>query len=382
MKRFIFLFLLIFCKVTANAQSNPVDQEKLMELYQTQRYTDAVAYLQTVYGTDITDVKQLRQLAYANMMAGNLLVAEKNYLKLYETQPTSLPLLFNLASISNRRGDKQKAKFYYQEIIKIDSTNFNVYNQLSSLYPAPDAPEKLFYLKKANVINPAHADVAFDLASGLNMTKKNDSAYLVLKPALAADTNNIMLLKAKLPICIVLKKFDEALLTGEKILSLGDSATNVISNIGRVYFNMKQYEKAIKMYKILEKTDQKNESTLYYTALSYRELKDFPQSELYIKATIKEGISPFTSIYYKTLGEIYEKRVQVKNANQSYNKSLEFDNNGEVYYNLALLNDGPLANKKLAIKYYKQFLMSKPDAEKYKEVLVYVKERLAYLAKV
>lgn len=381
MKQLIFLFLLIICKLSVIAQTNPVNQEKLLEYYQTQRYSEAAAYLQTVYGAEITDPKALSQVAYANMMSGNLVMAEKYYLKLYEIQPAGLPLLFNLASISKRRGDDKKAKFYYEEILKTDSTNFNVYTQLAAMYVNPIAPEKIYNLKKANAINPAHGDVAVELAGSLNMLKKNDSAYVVLQPAIAADSGNMMLLKAKLPVCIALKKLDEALLTGERLLRQGDSSAYVISNLGRAYFNTQQYEKAINMYKIIEKMEMKSESTLYYTALCYRELKNYPLSELYIKATIKEGISPFTSIYYKTLGEVYEKKVQIKNANQSYNKSLEFDNNGEVYYNLALLNDGPLANKKLAVKYYKQFLMSKPDAEKYKEVVVYVKGRLTDLAK-
>lgn len=382
MKRLIYLLLICCSTLIAAAQTAPAaDQEKLLEFYQTQRYAEAAAYLQTIYGTELSSAKELTQIAYTNMMAGNLVPAEKYYLKLYEMQPKSLPVLFNLASISQRRGNTSKSKQYYQEIIKIDSTNFNVYRLLASMYTFPLAPEKLYYLKKANTINPTNADVAFDLASSLNLDKKNDSAYVVLEPALAVDSNNMMLLKAKLPICLALKKLDEALLTGEKLFSYGDSSTYVLLTMGRTYFTAKRYQKALNMFKLIESSQQQNESSLYYMAMCYRELKDYPNSERYMKQTIKEGISQYTSVYYKTLGEIYEKKEQVKNANQSYTKSLEFENNGEVYYNLALLNDGPLANKKLAVKYYKQFLQNKPDPEKYKEVIVYVQDRIKVLPK-
>lgn len=378
----LLIFLGCFCcyTLTAFAQSgNTLDKEKLLEYYQNQRFKDAAMYLQTLYGENSKDPKEISQLAYTNMMAGNLPLAEKNYMKLYALQPASLPVLFNLASIGRRRGDDNKAKRYYLEIIKLDSMNFNVYKQLASIVPNPMSPEKQLYLKKANALAPADPDVAFDLANSFNLTKKNDSAYLVLKPALAADTANMILLKAKLPVCLALKKMDEAILTGETLMAYGDSSSYVLNNMGKIYFASKSYDKSLRLFKTIEHMEQQNESTLYYTALCYRELKDYPHAADYMTKSIKEGISPYMSNYYKILGEVYEKTEQLKKAGQSYQKSLDFENKGEVYYNLALLNDGKLNNKKVAVKYYKKFLNSNPDPEKYREVLDYIKQRLVLL---
>ncbi|MGY0038189.1 hypothetical protein [Pedobacter sp. NJ-S-72] len=97
--------------------------------------------------------------------------------------------------------------------------------------------------------------------------------------------------------------------------------------------------------------------------------------------SIKESISPYMANYYKILGEVYEKTEQIKMANQSYQKSLDYENKGEVYYNLALLNDFKLKNKKAAVKYYQKFLNSKPDLEKYQEVVDYIKQRMVSIAK-
>ena len=376
----IFLGFLCCYTLTGSAQSGHIlDKEKLLEYYQNQRFKEAAVYLQALYGEDSKDLKEISQLAYTNMMAGNLPVAEKNYMKLYTLQPASLPVLFNLASIWRRRGDDNKAKSYYLEIIKLDSMNFNVYKQLAAMVPNPMSPEKQFYLKKANALAPADPDIAFDLANSFNLTKKNDSAYQVLKPALAADTVNLMLLKAKLPVCLVLKKLDEAILTGEKLMAYGDSSSYVLNNMGKTYFVLKSYDKSLQLFKTIEHMQQQNESTLYYTALCYRELKDYPHAAEYMTKSIKEGISPYTSNYYKILGEVYEKTEQIKKADQSYQKSLGFENKGEVYYNLALLNDGKLNNKKAAVKYYKKFLDSSPDPQKYNEVVDYIKQRLTVL---
>ena len=124
-----------------------------------------------------TDEKALAQLGYVNLMAGNLNEAENNYLKLYASQPKSLPVLFSLATIQLKRGNDEKAKSYYDEIIAIDSTNFNAYKQLASLVDEADySGQKFNYLKKANLLNPTEAEVVFELCQiYLKMDRQNEA---------------------------------------------------------------------------------------------------------------------------------------------------------------------------------------------------------------
>ncbi|WEK19632.1 MAG: tetratricopeptide repeat protein [Candidatus Pedobacter colombiensis] len=380
MRKLLYLIIALNIPLFSIAQNAAkVDQEKLLDFYQAQRYMEAADYLKSVYNDDTEVPKEISQLAYTNMMAGNLPLAEKYYLKLYNYQPNNLPVLFNLANISHRRGDDAKAKSYYLEIIKIDSTNFNVYKQLADMVASSSSPEKISYLKKANAIQPIHPDVAFDLSFSLNLINQKDSAYTVIQTALAADTSNMTLLKAKMPICIALLKIDETIQTGNQLMTFGDSSNFVLNNLGKAYFIKKDYPKALALFKIIEKLQQQNEATLYYTAVCYRELKDYPNSIEYMNLAIKESISPYTSKYYKTLGEVYEVNSMIQKANDSYLRSLSFENDGSVFYNLGLINDFKTAHKNTAVKYYKLYLASKPDPVKYKEVIDYIKLRIANL---
>jgi len=377
MTKLIYFLLVLSIPFTSAGQTPAnIDQEKLLEYYQSQRYLEAADYLNTVYSPDTEIPKELAQIAYTNLMAGNLPLAEKNYLKLYKQQPTSLPILFSLASIARRRGDDAKAKLHYLEIIKLDSLNFNVYKQMANMILIPMSPEKIYYLKKANAIQPTDADIAFDLSSSLSMIKKNDSAYVVLQTALAADTSNMALLKAKMPICIFLLKIDETIKTGDQLMAYGDSSSYVLNNLGKAYYLLKNYKRALDLFLTIEKMQQQNESTLFYTSICYRELHNYSNAAAYMKLAVKDGISPYVYKYYKVLGEIYEKQKLIKNANQAYLKSLEFDHDGSVYYNLGLINDFKLNNKKEALRYYNRYLASKPNSENLKEVIDYVKSRV------
>jgi tetratricopeptide (TPR) repeat protein len=235
------------------------------------------------------------------------------------------------------------------------------------------------YLKTANQINPTDGDVAYDLAIELNLLKQSDAAYKVLEQAYQADTSNYLLLKAKLPIAIALKKLDEAALTGNKLLSSGDSSSLVLNSMGKLALQNKSYQEAINLFKALEQRNQQSESSLYYTAVCYQKLNDLKNAKAYINATIDFSLSPNISGYYSLLGFLEESSHAYKNATLAYQKGLQFENNGSIYYNLALLYDFKLNKQATALKYYRRYLESKPD-EKQQENISYAKDRIKALS--
>jgi tetratricopeptide (TPR) repeat protein len=368
------LFLLGFNKITA--QSAKIDNEKLLEYYETQRYPDAARYLQSIYPEDTQDMKALSQIAYCNMMAGKLPEAEKNYQKINTIQPNNLPTLFSLAGINSRRGNVSNAKTYLQQIIQLDSLNFNAYKQLAAYAETPNT--KLNYLKKANAINSIDPDVSYDLSMVYNGLKQYQPAYDVLKTAIASDTENFTLQQAQLSIANRLGKYTEVIETGEKLLK-NHADVNVMNDMGQAYFYVKDYQKCISLYKILEEMGVQNEGILYFMALSYRELKDYNNAAIYAQKTIDEAISDHTTLYYAALAGIYEAKNQYNDAVTAYKRGLTFGTSNIIYYRLGLLYDLNLKQPKNAITYYQMYLKNNPDQEKEKEQIAYAKGRIPNL---
>jgi tetratricopeptide (TPR) repeat protein len=377
MKKFIYTLAFAFIFQFSLAQSIVLDKEKLLEFYQTQRYADAAQYLQSIYPADTKDVKALNQMAYCNMMTGKLPEAEKSYLTIHEIQPNTLPVLFNLANINTRRGNDLKAKSYLENIVKLDSTNFNAFKQLAGLIK-DSLQLKIAYLKKANSLNPADADVATDLAQGYRDLQKWALGYQVLNIAITADTSNLFLLQAQLPFANELKKYKEVIYVGEKLLKDGADA-NVVKDVGKAYYYLKNYEKCISYYQMLEKVDKQTEMTLYMMTLSYRELKNLDMATTYARKTIEEGISPNTGTYYSLLAALQESNGKLTTAAASYKRGLTFSENGSIYYRLGLLYDLKLKQLKNASTYYNLYLASKPDMKIEKGQIDYVTGRLADL---
>ncbi|WP_165835288.1 tetratricopeptide repeat protein [Chryseobacterium viscerum] len=368
------LFLLGFNKITA--QSAKIDSEKLLEYYETQRYADAAQYLQNIYPGDTQDIKALSQIAYCNMMAGKLPEAEKNYQKINTIQPNNLPTLFSLASINSRRGNASNAKGYLQQIIQLDSLNFSAYKQLAAYADTPES--KLNYLKKANILNITDPDVAYDLSLTYSGLKQFKPAYDVLKTAIASDTENFTLQQALLPIANQLSKYPEVIEIGEKLLK-NHADVNVMNDMGQAYFYVKDYQKCISLYKTLEDMGVQNEGTLYFMALSYRELKDYNNAAIYAQKTIDEAISDHTTLYYAALAGIYEAKNQYNDAVTAYKRGLTFGASNIIYYRLGLLYDLNLKQPKNAVTYYQMYLKNNPDLEKEKEQIAYATGRIPVL---
>ncbi|WP_231462173.1 lipopolysaccharide assembly protein LapB [Pedobacter sp. Leaf132] len=382
MKKLIIL-LLFALSISVSAQNQAFDKEKLFELYQLQKYSEAADYLSKIYGDDTKDLKALSQIGYCYMMADKTADAEKFYAKANQLQPENLSILFNLASIVAKRGNNNKANTLYEQIIKIDSNSFSAYKQLANLQTEPLSVKKINYLRKANKLNPTDADVVFDLAELYMKSNLFSMAKTILAPALKVDSTNIQLLKIKLPIALSQSQLDEALATGQKLLALGDSSSFVMNNLGKVYYMKKEFQKGLDCFKKVSKLadEDSNEGLYYNMALCYRGLKDYNNAAVYFTKAINAGISKKTLLYYTKLGESYEQIEKFESAAAAYRKGAFFDNEGSMLYILAQIYDMKLNQKTNAINTYAQVLKVLPNTEGNKSVFEFINKRMEILKK-
>ncbi|MGI4749115.1 MAG: tetratricopeptide repeat protein [Janthinobacterium lividum] len=358
MKNLFFLLLFIIGSFQIYAQQNNANDAQLIDLYQNQRFAEAIDYLKKYYPEPITDLKTLSRFAYTNRMAGKLPEAENYYLRILAKDSVNVPVLMSLAGIQIKRENDGKALYYYEKAVRIDTNNFAVYKQLGRLYlEKPDTTNALKYLQKANTIQPQEADVAADLSLLLISLKKIEPAQLILKRAIAADSTNLLLLKCLAKLTYTNNRFRETIKTCEQLKLLGENSAEVINMLATSYYMIKIYDCAIENFSLLQ---QQSERTFYLTAMSYKALEKYQLAADYFDKTLQEAVSPYTNAYYNEKGAVYEKIKAFTTAAESYQKGLFFKEKGIIYYTLACLYDRDLNNKKTAVKYYKKYLLAKP----------------------
>jgi len=362
------------------AQQSRANDALLLDLYQNQKYLEAAKYLKSIYPEPVTDTKILSRLAYTYQMAGKLPDAEVYYQRILDKDSVNIPVLLNLANINLKRENNAQAINYFQKVIALDSTNFMVYKQLGKLYMEQyNIPAQMRYLQKANTLNPQDDEVAADLSNTLISLKLYKPAQKILATALAADSLNMMLLRSMMKLTFGLKKYAAVIKTGEQIIALGDTSYAVVSKVGEAYFMLKNYPCCIETFALMPDMFQ-SESSYYFTAESYKALKNNPMAVNFFVKTLHESISQNTPLYYSEMADTYNEMHQVKTAISNYQKSLFFKDEGMVYYTLANLYDTSLKDKKNALKYYKKYLDSKPAA-KDQQYIDYVQSRITELKK-
>ncbi|MBL4675123.1 MAG: tetratricopeptide repeat protein [Mucilaginibacter sp.] len=380
MKYIICLLSLIAFKTNAFAQQTlKIDDALLLDYYQSQRFSDAADYLKMNYPEPVQSVRALGQLAYTSNMAGRLTDAEKYYQRIYDIDSTGIAVLFNLGNINLRRGNNAKAEMYYKRIAKRDTTNFMVYKQLAKLSADKnDIGSEIAYLQKANTLNPTEPDVASDLSNLYINIKLTTQAEKVLSKAIAADPENIVLLNSLLKLQYTQKNWTEALSIGDKLVAAGDQSGPVLTKMGVAYYNIKNYECALALLLSIDKLSQ-NESSFYFTALTYKALKDQKMAIAYLEQAISDGITPNAGAYYGEIADSNEKLKRFQKAVLSYQKSLQFAEDPMTYYSLANVYDSNPKDKKNAIKYYRKYLAGKPSVGKQQAYINYSKSRIASL---
>ena len=240
-----------------------------------------------------------------------------------------------------------------------------------------DIPAYVIYLTKANNINPEEADVAADLSSQLVLMKQYAYAEKVLNKATAADPENMELLQSLINLTYEQKKWPETIETGVHLIKLGDGTYPTISRLGKAYYQLKNYTCCIETLEGLQE-NQQNENSYYYTAMSYKALKNYKKAVESFQLAIKDGISPSIATYYGELAGSYQENKQVKKAVMAYQKGLQFEDSPMIFYSLATLYDTDLKDKAKAVKYYKKFLSTNPSV-KQQALVEYSKSRIGTL---
>jgi tetratricopeptide (TPR) repeat protein len=375
----IYLLILFSCLfISASAQQNKIDDAKLMEYFQSQRYIEAADYLKKSFPEPVTDLKILSRLAYASQMANKLPDAEAYYQRAYQLDTTNQNILFNMAGINLKRGNFPKAEQYYKQMITRDTGNFAVYNQLGGLAERRnDTVGAIGYFGHANRINPNDVDVATELADIYTTLKQFDKALKVLNKAAEGDPDNVLILLSTVKLTYSESKWAETIDACNKLIKLGSSNALITTKLGIAYYNLKNYACGVETLTSLQGVE-KTEYTDYYMALCYKALNDHQQAVYYFNEAIFLGISENISTYYGEIAGIEGKLNSNKKAAKAYQKALQFKEDPIIYYLLANLYDTKLKDKRNAVIYYKKYIAAKSAAKK-QTYIVYAQSRIDQL---
>lgn len=372
------LLFLLAALTTFGQQTGKIDDARLMDYFQSQRYTDALNYLRNSFPEPVMDIKILSRLGYVAQLANKLPDAEGYYQRAFQLDTTNQMVLYNMAGINIRRGNTSKAEMYYTMYLARDTANISVYSHLGSVAASRhDTINAVKYFAKANTLNPLDADVASELGDYYTSLKRFDDALKVLNTATINDPENVVLLLSLMKLNYAQKKWTETVEGCNKLMALGFVNGEILNKLGISYYNLKNYACGAESFAQIDESNQ-NEYTYYYAALCYKALNDQRLCIEMLNKSISEGISPNIATYYGEIADSHEKLLQHKKAALAYQKALQFNESPTLYYLLASLYDTKLKDKKKALAYYRKYLASRPSTRQ-QAYIAYTKSRIEQL---
>jgi len=319
-----------------------------------------------------------------------------------------------LGNVYNLAGFKTEAVNTYEDIIKKDSSNYLVLNNLGKIYLSErqsKKAEKIFrYLKKKDSLNPnypfllaeslskqqkfyemgqryldsykldtMHLRSIYELAKFFKKLRYKDSTNLFINKGLAIDSLSINFNLLKAQELYFTSQFKSATKIIDRLASLNYKSVTLYEMKGMCYYNLKDYDAAEKAFRKGLKIDFSNSKLHYRLARLYYGQKKLKLAEINDFMSIFNA-TPKLDKQYFLLGLIAHDKNNFKSAIKHFKKAFANNsNNYKALFQLALTTDAYYKNKKKGLALYQKYLYR--FESKNKENTLFAKSRIKAIKK-
>ena len=353
-----------------------VDKSKVMDLFQDQQFDEALNYLSPVLKADSDNVPVLNYTGYAYYMSDNEPAAEACYQRMLHVDSNSLTALHYLVLLQQGE-DAGAALGHALHLIRLQPNKATWWRTAGELFGRKQQPDSaLVYLNRAYALAPGDVKTVVALGNLLCDGKAYAKSDSMVDVALEKDSVNVSLLKLRVRSAYWQKDYDEVLAPGERLLRLNEPASNTLEWLALSYYNLKQYPDCIRVCEGIFAMGLDLEAVYYYEARAKAKMKDYPGSNDLLQKALAKAKSPTMEWYYDGLGENFENLREYKKAVAHYDTAFYLFKDPLTLYTCGRIAESELHNTTLARRYYRQYLaLAKPEAPEEKKAYKYVKER-------
>ena len=359
-----------------------VDKEKIMDLFQDQQYDEAVNYLSPVLKADSDNVPVLNYTGYAYYMQDNEQAAIACYHRMLAVDSNSVTGLHYLVLLLQGKDDAEALNDALR-LVQLQPAKAARWRSVGNLWRKQQQPDSaLAYLSKAYELAPGDLKTVADLGSVLVDGKQFDKADSLIDLGLDKDSINVPLLKLRVASAFLNKHYEEALDPGEKLLRLNEPSLQALGWTALSYYNLKKYPDCIRVCEGMQGMGMDIEAVYYYESRAEAKLKHYPESDSLLRKALSKAISKTAEWYYDDLGDNYESQKEYRQSLAHYDTAYFLFKAPLILYNCGRICETELHNMPRAKQYYRRYLaLAKPESEEEKRVYKLVKAQWGGAAK-
>lgn len=361
MTRFLLIFF-IAISTLGNISAQGAECITADSLAMNNEYFRAIEFYTKCYESDTTNKKSLSGLSLCYFQSGDYAAAKVSYHELEKDSNYLSDAVSKLAQIYESQQNLPKAIKYYIALNKIFPNQPVFLRKLANLYLQGRAVgEALQTYQKANQLNPRDVLTIQAMTEMYYNMDELNMADSIVQHGINIDSTNIglQLLKAKIRYRIRDYKVSSEILYR---LSFETELNNYYNKLlGYGFMQTDSLDKAI--YYLQKSLVQENdpEYALYYLALAHEKKGEYDKAIWFFEEAAKAGISTNMAQYHRGMARIHTHQKSFSKVVSQYQKSLNYQNDAEVYYYMANAAEQYYKDKSKAIKYYQLYLDANPQ---------------------
>lgn len=353
-----------------------VDKSKVMDLFQEQQFDEALNYLSPVLQNDSDNVPVLNYAGYAYYMNDNEAAARACYQRMLAVDGNSLTALHYLVLL-NEQTDAATALDHARQLIVLQPHKAAWWRVTGELFGRLQRPDSaLVYLDKAYELAPADVKTVVALGNLLCESKAYGRVDSMTDVALVRDSMNVSLLKLRVRSGYAQKDFSAVPAPGERLLKLNEPSVNSLEWLALSYYNLKQYPDCIRVCEGMLDMGLELEAVYYYEARAEAKLKNYDSSNALLRKALAKAKSPTMEWYYEGLGDNFESLRDYRKAVAHYDTAYYLYKDPLTLYTCGRIAETELHSPALARQYYRRYLaVAKPETVEEKRAYRYVRQK-------
>lgn len=374
---------LFLCSFLVSAQEyDSLRQAQTAEAYQVAldlmanfQFDKAQTLLSECYIREPENVDYLLKIAYCNQQSGRYPDALIFYNKVLTLDSLNTNALSSIGSIYERTSNYRQAERYYRQLIQIDTSNAYYYKR--NAYVAQrlnKVLQSVIYFLRAHELNEADIETIDQLSNLYLALNDLESAELMIGRGRNIDPNNVGLLYNQARLEQKRKNHESVAVSIEKAMAQGDTSDYYQMMLGVAYIHLDSVEQAIEHLEAIVDRGKDSEYTHHYLGLAYRSKEEHEKSIEHFEKAIELGISEKMGDFQADLASVLIEQNNYRSAIAHYREALKYKPAAEHLFHLARACDQYYKDKKIAMKYYEQYLST--DDKKFRN---YTEQRIKQL---
>lgn len=324
------------------------------------QYERALELLSECYTAEPHNAAYLLQIGYCNTQLGRYKDARLFYGQILRNDSMHTEAIIALAGISERENNYRQAGEWYGKLIGMYPLN-SYYHKKAGLASLKlgDGMAAVLSLRESYRLNNSDLEVTDQLSSLYLEMDADSSAMLLLNRGLLIDPGNVRLLHNSARLYNKRKQYPALIHAVNRSRVEGDSSHYYQMLLAVAYLQLDSLDAAIPLLEDLEAQGKGTEHVYHYLGLGYRKKGELDQGAYWYRKAIDAAISPKTGIYYADLGAIHAEQKDYKSAVELYEKAYGYSGLPKDIFFQAQYCDQYYKDKNIALRHYQRYLHTK-----------------------